>query len=100
MVVSIKNKLKTITKEKLKKYRELTSNALEVAKSSIVKEKKKEAEEVVKMVSNYLSDSDYFEKKGDFVDAFAALNYAHGWIDAGVRLGVFDVSDSNLFTIK
>jgi hypothetical protein len=34
------------------------------------------------------------------VNAFAALNYAHGWLDAGARLGLFDVDhDSTLFTV-
>jgi len=28
------------------------------------------------------------------------LNYAHGWLDSGVRLGVFDVTDRDLFTVK
>jgi len=28
------------------------------------------------------------------------LNYAHGWLDAGARLGIFDVKgDSRLFTV-
>ncbi len=92
--------MKIITAEKLEKYRKLTSNALKVAKNSVVKGKEKEAGEIIKMASNYLSDSEYFEKNKNFVDSFAALNYAHGWIDAGVRLGIFDVSDSRLFTIK
>ena len=36
----------------------------------------------------------------DYVTAFAALNYAHGWLDAGARIGVFDVNhDSKLFTV-
>ena len=52
------------------------------------------------MVENYLSDAQYFEDKGDFVNAFAALNYAHGWLDSGVRLDVFNVKDDKLFTIK
>jgi len=52
------------------------------------------------MVENYLSDARHFEKKEDFVNAFAALNYAHGWIDSGVRLEVFEVDDDKLFTIK
>ena len=52
------------------------------------------------MVSNYLSDAKHFEEKGDLVNAFAALNYAHGWLDAGVRLDVFNVKDDKLFTIK
>ena len=39
------------------------------------------------------------KKKGNIVNAFAALNYAHGWLDAGARLGIFDVHDSKLFTV-
>jgi len=91
---------KVITKEKIHKYMDLTSRALEIAKKSIVKRKKKEAKEIIDMVENYLSDSKYFEKKKDLVNAFAALNYAHGWLDAGARLGIFDVKDDRLFTIK
>jgi len=69
-------------------------------KKSIIKGKEKEAKEIIEMVENYLSDAHHFEKKEDFVNAFAALNYAHGWIDSGVRLEVFDVDDDKLFTIK
>ena len=92
--------MKTITSNKIEKYRKLTSTALNIAKNSIIKRKEKEAKEVIEMVSNYLSDSEYFEKNNDFVNAFAALNYAHGWLDAGARLGIFDVSDGNFFTIR
>ena len=35
------------------------------------------------MVSNYLSDAGHFRDRGDFVNAFACLNYAHGWLDSG-----------------
>lgn len=89
-----------ITKQKLKKYFRLTNKALKIAKKNIVKGKEKHAKEIFEMVSNYLSDAEHFEKKGDFVNAFAALNYAHGWLDSGVRLDVFDVDDNKLFTIK
>ena len=89
-----------ITKEKLDKYRNLTKKALEVAKNSINKKKGKEAKEITEMVSNYLIDSEYFEKIGDFINAFAAINYAHGWLDSGVRLGIFDVKDDKLFTVR
>jgi uncharacterized protein len=52
------------------------------------------------MASRYYEDAKFFEKKGDIVTAFAALNYAHGWLDAGARLGLFDVGhDSRLFTV-
>jgi len=91
---------KTITKQKLEKYFKLTSTALTIAKKSIIKGKNKEAKEIIEMVSNYLSDAKHFESKGDFVNAFAALNYAHGWLDSGVRLDVFDVKDDKLFTVK
>ena len=89
-----------ITKEKLKKYFGLTSTALKEAKKNVIKGKEKYAKEIIEMVENYLSDAKHFEKKGDFVNAFAALNYAHGWLDSGVRLDVFDVKDDKLFTVK
>ena len=89
-----------ITKQKLEKYSNLTNKALKIAKKSIIKGKEKYAKEIIEMVSNYISDAKYFEKKQDFVNAFAALNYAHGWIDSGVRLDVFDVDDDTLFTVK
>ncbi|MBI2044744.1 DUF357 domain-containing protein [Candidatus Pacearchaeota archaeon] len=89
-----------ITKVKLEKYFKLTSTALETAKGSIIKGKEKEAKKIIEMVSNYLSDAKHFESKKDFVNAFAALNYAHGWLDSGVRLDVFDVKDDKLFTVK
>jgi len=87
-----------ITPEKLQKYFSVTEEALSKAKNSIVK--KEEAKEIIEMVTNYLSDAHHFEDKKDLVNAFAALNYAHGWLDSGVRLGIFDVHDDKLFTIK
>ncbi len=89
-----------ITKQKLGKYFKLTSNALEKAKENIIKGKEDSAREIIEMVSNYLSDARHFEKKGRIVNAFAALNYAHGWLDSGVRLGIFNVKDDKLFSIK
>ncbi len=92
--------MKTITKSKLTKYYNLTNKALGIAKKKIKKNKQKQAKEIIDMVSNYLSDSKYFEKKLDYISAFAAINYAHGWLDSGVRLGLFNVKDSKLFTVK
>jgi len=93
----MKNK---ITKKKLEKYFSLTTKALNIAKKSIIKGKEKYAKEIIEMVTNYLSDAKHFELKKDYVNAFAALNYAHGWIDSGVRLDIFKVNDDKLFTIK
>jgi len=89
-----------ITKQKIDKYFNLTEKAFEKAKKNIIKGKNSEAKEIISMVSNYLSDAKYFYDKNDFVNAFAALNYSHGWLDSGVRLGVFNVKDNKLFTIK
>jgi uncharacterized protein len=89
-----------ITKDKIEKYFQLTSKALKEVKKNIIKGKEKQAKEIIEMVDNYLSDAKHFEKKGDWVNAFAAINYAHGWLDCGVRLDVFDVKDDKLFTVK
>lgn len=89
-----------ITKQKLEKYFNITSTALNKVKKAIIKGKEKQAKEIIDMASNYLSDAKHFESKEDFVNAFGALNYAHGWIDSGVRLDVFNVKDNKLFTIK
>ena len=89
-----------ITKQKLEKYFEITDEALEKVKKSVAKGKRSYAKEIIDMVSNYLSDAKHYEKNNDLDNAFAAINYAHGWLDAGVRLDVFNVSDNKFFTIK
>jgi len=89
-----------ITKQKLEKYFNLTQNALKIAKKNIIKGKENYAKEIIEMVSNYISDAKYFERKKDFVNSFAALNYAHGWLDSGVRLDIFNVKDDKIFTVK
>ena len=90
---------KTITKAKIEKYYNLTSKALAIAKKSIAKGKNKQAKEIILMVECYLSDSQHFKEKKDFVDSYGALNYAHGWLDCGARLKIFNVKDNKLFTI-
>ncbi|MCR4327460.1 MAG: DUF357 domain-containing protein [Nanoarchaeota archaeon] len=89
-----------ITKEKLERYFKVSETAFKLVKKKVIKGKEKEAKEVIEMAGNYISDAKHFEKKGDFVNAFAALNYAHGWIDSGVRLEIFDVDDSRFFTVR
>jgi uncharacterized protein len=89
-----------ITEEKLKKYFDLTERGLVEVRANVVAGKEVEAKEIIEMVENYVSDARHFEGKGDWVNAFAALNYAHGWLDSGVRLGVFDVDDDKLFTVR
>jgi len=90
----------TITKEKLDKYFSITKEALEKAKVALDQSRIEEAEDFLDMASRYFSDAKFFlEDKEDAVLAFAALNYAHGWLDAGARIGLFKVKDSRLFTV-
>ena len=89
----------TITEEKLNKYFSITEEALALAKGAINPDRHNHALEALDMVERYVSDAHHFRKNGDWVLAFAALNYAHGWLDAGARTGLFDVHDSRLFTV-
>lgn len=89
-----------ITLEKLERYFKVTGAAIDLAKksgnrTSLVKER----EDFLDMISRYYSDAKHFFSSKDYVNAFACLNYAHGWLDAGARLGIFDVHDSKLFTV-
>lgn len=94
--------MKEITEEKLKKYFDITGKALKKAKIAAPKGTHlfNAANDFLSMANNYYSDAKHFQQKNDFVNAFAALNYAHGWLDAGARIGLFDVKhDSKLFTV-
>jgi len=91
-----------ITDEKLERYFSVTSEA--ISKVKIIAPEsthmKRCAVDFLDMAQRYFSDAGHFREKGDIVNAFAALNYAHGWLDAGARLGLFDVGrDSRLFTV-
>lgn len=89
-----------ITKEKLKKYFHVTETAFKMAKESANRtDMKKEREDFINMIQCYINDANHFESNEDWVNAFAALNYAHGWLDSGARLGIFDVHDDVLFTV-
>lgn len=89
----------TITKEKINKYYNLSKRALEMIKKSIIKGKENESKDVLEMAECYLKDSKHFEAKNDRVNAFACINYAHGWIDCACRLKVFKVNDPELFAV-
>jgi hypothetical protein len=55
---------------------------------------------MLKMADDYAFDAKHFLKIGDHVRAFGAINYAHAWIDAGVKLGLLDGhGDDVLFTL-
>ena len=92
-----------ITKEKLDKYFSMTEKAIKEAGGNLSTAKgvclnlDQVAEEFLSVAKNYFKDAKHFHEKGDSVTAFAALNYAHGWLDAGVKLSLFKVKNSKLF---
>lgn len=90
---------KEITNEKIKKYFEITGKALELAKNAINTDQEEHAKDFLDMATRYYEDAKYFEEKKERVLAYGALNYAHGWLDAGARIKLFLVNDSTLFTV-
>ena len=90
--------MKIEIEKKLQKYFELTSKALKKVK--IVEKHKKEAEDFLDLAQRYYDDAKYFEKKGDLINAYGAVVYSHAFLDAGARLGFFDVGkDNELFMV-
>ncbi|HEV2429282.1 MAG TPA: DUF357 domain-containing protein [Thermoplasmata archaeon] len=54
------------------------------------------SEDFLGMARAYLSDAQHFLERGDAERALAAASYAHGWLDAGVRLGILDGGDDDV----
>ena len=54
------------------------------------------SEDFLALARAYLSDARHFQQKGDRNRALAAASYAHGWLDAGVRLGILDGGDDDV----
>ncbi|HLD05621.1 MAG TPA: DUF357 domain-containing protein [Candidatus Nanoarchaeia archaeon] len=89
-----------ITLTKLEHSFSITAEALDKVKQSPKdSERRKEAEDFLDMASRYYQDAKHFQEQGDYVLAYGALHYAHAWLDAGARIGLFKVSDSRLFTV-
>lgn len=92
----------TLTEEKVEKYISLTSEALSRLKIAAPERSfnRKMADDFLRMARSYFEDAKEFYSKGDLVNAFACVNYAHGWLDCGARIGLFDVGgDDKLFTL-
>jgi uncharacterized protein len=91
-----------ITEEKIAKYLDTTKRALDKIKVAAPPRSfnRKMADSFLEMANAYFSDAKHFREKGDYVNAFACVNYAHGWLDAGARIGLFEVGeDDRLFTL-
>jgi hypothetical protein len=58
------------------------------------------AAECREMAASYLDDGRHFREADDPVNALAAYSYGYGWLDAGVRMGLFAVPEgTELFTV-
>lgn len=92
----------TITDEKIDRYLDITKKALDKLKIAAPERSynKRLADDFLEMATSYYNDAKHFRESGDLVTAFAAVNYAHGWLDCGARIGLFDVGEDDvLFTL-
>lgn len=91
-----------ITEERIAKYLDITRKALDKVRIAAPPRSfnRKMADSFLEMANAYFSDAKHFYDKGDYVNSFACVNYAHGWLDAGARIGLFEVGeDDKLFTL-
>ena len=78
--------------EKTDEYEQLLADACQetnVAESPS-EEVSRRAHECLEMATAYLADGRHFQTEHDYPNALAAFAYGHGWLDAGIRLGVLD----------
>lgn len=89
-----------LLKERYTGYYKITSEAKDQAKKAPENLALEGArEDCLDMVDRYISDAEHFFKEGKLIEAVAALSYAHGWLDMGARIGLWEVNDSRLFTV-
>ena len=87
--------------EKTDRYERLLADALAVADPRPPADTPlgDAAADVAEMAESYLEDGRHFRAEDDLVNALASYSYGYGWLDAGVRLGLFAVpADTDLFT--
>ncbi|MEF8906822.1 MAG: DUF357 domain-containing protein [Haloarculaceae archaeon] len=88
--------------EKTDRYEDLLAEALAAAEVAVPADTPLAAAagEFEEMARSYLEDGRHFRDEDDLVNALAAFSYGHAWLDAGARIGLFDVPESgHLFTV-
>lgn len=85
----------TVSRERVQRYLSLAEDALEEVDGSFDGGR---GEDLHGLASSYVADARHWVDEDELVLAYGALNFAHGLLDAGVRVGVFDVHDPELFT--
>jgi hypothetical protein len=88
--------------EKTDRYERLLAEALSAATVAVPADTPlgTAAADCEEMARSYLEDGRHFRDHDDEVNALAAFSYGHAWLDAGARIGLFDVPDEGeLFTV-
>lgn len=90
-----------VLEEKVKRYEGMLNKALKAFEISPQENShlRKVAEDYSNMAGSYYGDGMHFLEDEDMVNALVCFSYGHAWLDAGVKLGIFKVSDENLFTV-
>ena len=91
----------TLTIERVKHYLSITEKArAKATPMASTQEQESMLKTLLSMADDYANDAQYFLEQGDLIRAFGAINYAHAWIDAGVKLRLLDRhGDDVLFTL-
>ncbi|MCL9817369.1 DUF357 domain-containing protein [Natronocalculus amylovorans] len=88
--------------EKTDRYHEMLASALAEATVAVPPETPlgDAAADCQEMAASYLEDGEHFLEHDDPVNALASFSYGYGWLDAGVRIGLFQIPDgTELFTM-
>ncbi len=85
--------------EKTDRYQRLLREALDDAKKVPGMDPMLDniANDFYNMAESYYKDGSHFLSAGDRVNALVCFSYGHAWLDAGVRLGIFNVTKKDLF---
>jgi len=87
--------------EKTDRYERMLADALEEAERTAPEGTPlgEAAADCREMAESYLRDGRHFREEDDLVNALASFSYGYGWLDAGVRMGLFSIPDeTELFT--
>ncbi|TQQ80853.1 DUF357 domain-containing protein [Halonotius terrestris] len=88
--------------EKTDRYEQMLADALAAAETEPPADTAlgEAAADCREMAESYLRDGRHFREADDTVNALAAFSYGYGWLDCGVRMGLFSVpDDTELFTM-
>jgi len=78
----IEKQLKSETEKWLKKAKEKRSKVVLLDKTK---------KDMIKNIDAYISDSQYFMKKGDFIRSFEAIIWSWAIIELGLEFGILDL---------